>query len=443
MRNVRLQGGSIITRPPFHGPGTVIPLTKQFDLDVGSSGFNRPDLDTTNFTAWTPHWTAELNSVGGTRLWYGSTPPLEYADPPGVWVFTATGGQYGFFDSDMDPVKNDVGIYQSNDNWAPVIEKFNREVYIGDYGSLRKIYQLAAPAGLTNGPVDILSEPADEVVASFPGFRPTSMLEFEGKLYFLLSDPFTLGNAEIWSWDGFILTQEFVLSDPAAAGSAMIEYKSTLIVTVPFWGSFLELKSGTWNTHTPGGLYDASPVANSMAVYRDKLYMMDGLDTVWSWDGTVTVAAYVIAATDAEMGRSGSGTAALPINAFCCVNMNDRLYFTWTDGAVSPNLVSMGCLDLDNEAAYQWKGAWVEGGWIDSVQDEPGFDGACTAIAVYRGRIWLAMGQYPLRNSEVYSHNIQHAPYAGWWQLGISTGAGGLGPLDAVVFPPIFYLRSI
>jgi hypothetical protein len=347
-------------------------------------------------------------------------------------------------------VYNDVGIYQSNDNWAPVIEKFNREVYIGDYGSLRKVYQLQSPPGLNNGPVDILSEPADEVVASFPGFRPTSMLEFEGKLYFVLSDPFTLGNAEIWSWDGFILVQEFVIPDPAASGSAMAEYQSTLIVTVPFWGSFLELKGGVWNTHTPGGLYDSSPLANSMAVYRDKLYIMDGLDSVWSWDGVAAVQEYVIAATDAEMGRPGSAIPALPINAFCCVNMNDRLYFTWTDAAVSPNLVSMGCLDLDNETLYQWKGAWVEGGWIDSVQDEPGFDGAATAMAVYRGRIWLAMGQYPLRNSRMYQHSIQHAPYAGWYLMQNSSGGStAIGPFDNLVglggsgLAPIFYLRSI
>ena len=455
IRNMRLQGGSIITRPPFAGPGTEIPLTKVLDLEVGTGGFERPDLDFRGFTLWTPHWTAELNSVG-TRLWFGSTPPLEYDEIGGTWFFTATGGQYGYIDTDMDPCFNDVGIYQSNDNWAPVIERFNREVYVGDYGSLRKIYQLQAPPGLTDGPVDILTEPADEIIASFPGFRPTSMLEFEGKLYFVLSDPFTLNNAEIWSWDGFQLIQEFVIPDPAAAGSAMAEYKSTLIVTVPFWGSFLEFKSGVWNTITPGGVYDASPVANSMAVYRDKLYMMDGLDRIWSWDGTSPVQEYVIIATDTEMGRGGSGVPALPINALCCVNMNDRLYFTWTDAAVSPNLVSMGCLDLDNESIlptgeYQWKGAWVEGGYIDIVVDEPGFDGACTAMAVYRGRIWLAMGQYPLRNSNMYSHNIQHAPYAGWWLMNASNGATGLGPFDNRTrggpgtggLAPIYYLRSI
>lgn len=169
MRNMRLQGGSIITRPPFAGPGTEIPFTKILDLEVSSGGFERPDLLDRFRTWWTPHWTAELNSVGGTRLWFGSTPPLEYDDLLGQWFFTATGGQYGYIDTDMDPCYNDVGIYQSNDNWAPVIERFNREVYVGDYGSLRKIYQLQAPPGLQHGPVDILTEPADEVIASFPG----------------------------------------------------------------------------------------------------------------------------------------------------------------------------------------------------------------------------------------------------------------------------------
>jgi hypothetical protein len=454
LQNMRLQGGSLITRPPFAGPGTAIPAIRNFNVDTTSSGVYHPDLGFAGLSLWTPHWLGELNSVGGTRLWWGSTPPLTYVDPPGEWQFTATGGEYGFIDTDMDPVYNDVGIYQSNDNWAPVIERFNREVYIGDYGSIRKIYQLQAPPGLTDGPVDILSEPADEVMLSFPGFRPTSMLEFEGKLYFCLSDPFTLGNAEIWSWDGFQAVQEYVLSDPAAAGSAMAEYKSTLIVTVPFWGSFLELKSGTWSVKTPGGGFDASPLANSMAVYRDKLYIMDGLDAIWSWDGTTATKEYTITAGFAEMGRGS--VDALPINAFCCVNFNDTLYFGWTDAAVSPNLVSLGRLDLDNDPAYQWKGAWVNGGYIDTVQDEPGFDGAITAMAVYRGRIWLAAGQYPVRNSQMYSHYVQHAPYAGWWLMDWSIDTSGypfdgLGPFDNRVrggvgsqgLAPIYYLRSI
>jgi hypothetical protein len=133
--------------------------------------------------------------------------------------------------------------------------------------------------------------------------------------------------------------------------------------------------------------------------------------------------------------------------------MNDRLYFTWTDAAVSPNLVSMGCLDLDNDVGFQWQGAWVDGGYIDTVQDEPGFDGACTAMAVYRGRIWLAMGQYPLRNSFMYSHYIQHAPYSGWWLMQGSEGSypvDGFGPFDGAGqglgssgIAPIYYLRSI
>lgn len=455
MRNLRLQGGSIITRPPFAGPGTAIPYVRSLNLGTTSGGTWRPDLGTYAYGPWTPHWTGELNSVGGTRLWWGSTPPLEYDQIEGEWVLTATGAQYGYIDTDMDPVYNDVGIYQSNDNWAPVIEKFNREVYIGDYGSIRKIYQLQAPPGLIDGPVDILSEPADEVILSFPGFRPTSMLEFEGKLYFVLSDPFTLGNAEVWSWDGFQAVKEYTLSgESAAAGSAMAEYKSTLIVTVPFWGSFLELKSGTWTKVTPGGTYDASPMANSLAVYRDKLYMMDGLDSVWSWDGVNCVKAYTIVATASEMGRGGGD--AVVINAFCCVNMNDMLYFTWTDAAVSPNLVSMGRLDLDNAVGSQWKGAWVSGGYIDTVQDEIGFDGAITAMAVYRGRIWLCAGQYPVRNSQMYSHYVQHAPYAGWWQMQDSVNYSGypidgFGPFDNRVrggpgsqgLAPIYYLRSI
>ena len=436
MRNLRLQGGSIITRPDFLGPGTVVPGQPNFNTGT-YTGANRPKMWDQTYDQFAAHWTHELNSVGGTRLWWGATPALWWDDPPGQWVALASGGEFGFFDTDMDPVMNKVGVYQSNDNWAPVIERFNNEVYFGDYSSLRKIYQLAAPPGLFDGPVDILSTPSDEIILSFPGFRPTSMLEYNGKLYMMLSDPFTLGNAEIWSWDGFIGVRELVIPNAAPTGSAMAEYKDTLVVTVNDWGSFVYLDAGGWNTVTPGGLYDSSPFANSMAVYRDNLYIMDGIDSVWVWNGTTCTLGYTITATDAEMGRPGSGIAALVINAFCCVNMNDRLYFGWTDAAVDPSLVCLGMLDLDNGVTYQWLPTFVKDSWIESIV---GSGGAMTAMAVHQGRIWTAIGSYPDEGSNIYSHYIQHAPSAGWWQLNID-----LGPLitNTIGNTPIYYLRSI
>jgi len=438
--NTRIQGGVIVGNPPFKDTGTIVPETLVLDPNTQNLN-NRPPFDDTGSEKWLKHWVGEHNSVGGTRLWWGGEPPLTYVDPD--WIVTNGGAFIGFIDTDADPPFNEVAYYPAGDSWTPSIEKFDREIYMGDFGKLRKLQLIRPPAGVD--PSDILSAPADETIATFPGYRVAALQEFNGKLYFLLTDPFTAAVGEIWSWDGFQVVQEFVTATTAAAGAAAAVYKNQLVFTLAGYGSIIYLDpSAGWTTATLGG-FDSSPFLNSMAQYRDKLYIMDGVDKIHSWDGTTLALEYTITATFGEMGRGSIN--AIPALAFCCAVLADRFYFAWTDVAVTPNLITIGCLDAKTAAASQWIPNYQRTFSITDLGGYPsiGGNGTCTALAPYRGRLWGAFGDFPVGNSQVMTHSIQFAPFDGWFRCdgangpGISFGSGS--PFPGKV--PINFFRSL
>ena len=440
--NCRIQGGGIITAPNYGSRGTMVPIIPRFNPSTGNSN-NRPPFSVTGFDSWAPHWIGEHNAVGGTRLWWGGYPPLSYEGIPPDWVVTDYGARIGFIDTDFDPPFCNVGDYPANDTWTPSIERFNREVYVGDYSKLKKLQLVQVPAG--SDPTFTSAAPADEIISTFPGYRCAVVQEYMGKLYFMLTDPFTSTNGYIYSWDGYVVTQEYAMATPAASGAAAALYKNQLVFTVAGYGSIIYYDPGSgWSTATIGG-FDSSPFQNSMAQYRDKLYIMDGVDTIYSWDGSALALAYTISATGLEMGRGGGGNPAIPALAFCCATLNDRLYFGWTDTEETPNQVTIGCFDAKAAASYRWIPNFQLNYEITTLGGYPteGGDPAITALAQYRGRLWAAIGNYPVGNSLVFTHSAQFAPYDGWFvcdgQNGPSDSFGGV----AQGLFPIYFFKAI
>lgn len=441
--NVRIQGGAIVAHPPYKARGTIVPYAKRLDPNQYDPN-NRPPFALDSIMRWEKHWIDVHNTLGVNRLWWGGYPPFDYTGVPPSWSVVDTGAYIGFIDIDADPPFNRLAYYPANDTWTPCIEKFNREVYVGDYGKLRKILQIIPPAGAQ--PEDILAAPADETIASFPGFRCAVLQEYNGKLYFMLTDPFTLGFGEIWSWDGYVATQEYVMATPGSAGGAAAVYKNQLVFTVAGYGSIVYYDPGTgWSTATLAG-FDSSPFLNSMAQYRDKLYIMDGVDKIYSWDGTDLALAHTIAATDVEMGRAG-GNPALPGLGFCCVSFVDRLFYTWTDLEVDPNLIMLGCFDDKSETGYQWIDTFQHNIYITDLGGYPdtGGNGTCTALAEHMGRLWAAFGNYPTGNSQIWTHSVQFAPYDGWFICNDKNGPGSSFGYNAGISGniPIYYFRSL
>jgi hypothetical protein len=349
LENVRVQGGSIISRPDFIGPGAFIPAITQYNLQITDDPEINPknrvrlQIAAGNIPQWDPQFAAEFNSVGGTRLWWGSTPGMAWQPPPdGLgWVASpTTGAVFGYVDTDSHPVFNTVGRYDSDDNWPPVIEKFNTEIYIGDFGCLRKIFQVQPPAG--QAPVNVLNTPADVIVLAFPGFRATAMIEFQGKLWLVLTDPSGATNGQIWSYDGFVANIEYTMAVSGTTGAAIAVYKNELIVTVAGFGSIIRRNAaGAFSTHTVGG-FDSSPYLNSMAQYRDKLMIMDGVDKIYSWNGTALALEHTIA----PVLNPDSGLVPVVAYAYCCAVLNDIFYYGWTDiNSIIPVAASAGLID--------------------------------------------------------------------------------------------------
>lgn len=377
--NGRYFGGHIVARPPIQVDVGVVPERE---------GYGFTDL------RWAPSFLTEHHSYKGIRVWWGAvttTAPTE----------EIVGGRVGFFDTDWDLDTKEVADCHHSFDFAPPVVRFANFIYLGDYESLRRIYRVE--------PVITPREaPTDEVVASYPGYLTSSLHLHEGKLYFALTDPNGINNGYIYSWDGFQSVLEYSMSVPGHLGTAMTSFRDQLVVTVRDLGSIIYRNAaGTWTTATVGG-FNSSAYANSMAAVKDKLYIANGGDTIYSWDGSSLALAHTI-------------TAGSPEKANVCTAFNGRLYYGWASytgvgGTLGKRAPRLGMFDPDTaDATYKWKDeykTWDEMGW-----------GTPLAICNYRQRILMSIGieityggQF-IHRTEVYTHIVENNPYSTWYNM--------------------------
>lgn len=390
--NGRYVGGQIVARPPVYTSVAAVPLQTGLHLD----------------TVWSPAFVTEHHSYAGLKLWWGAQLPLGSG---------ATGGSFGFVDTDADPEFQELSVYYQADDYAPHLERFANFVYVGGLGSLRRIYRFDTEPDAQ--PSSVATLPTDEVVVSYPGFRTEALYTFDGKLYFVLSDPSGVTNGYIYSWDGFQSVQEVALGTPADEGAAMHSFLGQLVVTVRGQGSInIRASNGTWSTATVGG-FDSSGYFNSMAELKNKLYIMSGDDIIYSWDGSSLAVANTITA----------GTA--PEAANCCVAFGGRLYFMWAELVDTDKRYPwVGVYDPDTvDASYMWFEDYKNFGYATgNVSVSDGHDvagdhpyvasGIPTAMAVYRQRIVGAVSSTLVSPAGTYAnlvtHSVQMNPYSDW-----------------------------
>lgn len=419
--NTRIQGGSIISRPNFSGHGAIIPARQVWNAD--NTAATEMGWALNGYSNWGLHWAKDFNPAGPVRVWFGGD-----------------SGYFGYIDTDYEFMQQSVGVYsQQSTDWGPDFAKYNNEFYIGDYGALRKIYLIQPPPGVH--PASILSAPADEIIATFPGFRVSSMLTHAGKLFFVLSDPLNATNGFVYSWDGQQIVQELALTTPAAFGSTLTTFFDTLVVTINGVASIqVRAANGTWTNPGLGG-FVASRYINSTAVYRSKMYIMSGTDKIFSWDGTTLA----LARTIVVGGRTVDG-------AHCCVVMQGRLHYYWTDRVPNPMQIVQGYLDLDNQAANQWNDVGCAPAGTASFIANPGAAGGvqerniALCCTEYRGRIWLGIGTNnvidPPSASLLYTHSRQYVSWDAWFKVDGSNIEAGLGIPGPGQWAPSQPLRS-
>lgn len=396
--NGRYVGGHIVARPDISAaPVAAVPQRS------GIGGL---------FGSWHPAFLTQQHSYAGIRLWFGARPPS--SGMTGEFV----GGTIGFIDTDWDKEYKDVANYYHPSSFTPIVEKFANFIYVGDYEALRRLYRVDPPVAQA---VEEYEEktPADEIVASYPGFMTTALFRHDNKLFFALADPTGTANGFIYSWDGYGLTQEYNLTVPGTSGVAMYSFRNTLVVTVRGLGSILVRSvTGAWSTATVGG-FDSSGYMNSMAEVGSKLYIANGGDKIYTWDGTTLALAQTIL----------GGTS--PTRCNCLARFNGRLYYLWAEDLGGNSYWPwLGVFDPDTiNSSYKWKDDYKSFGTSDgNVAVVDGHDtggdhpymlrAEPTAMAVYRQRLIVAIQKDHSLPSYTYTtlrtHSVENNPYSDW-----------------------------
>jgi hypothetical protein len=377
--NVRLQGGDIISRPPFQGEGCYIPLLPLYYTGISDPTEN-PPFGVFGVDRWVPHWLGEHNSAAGTRLWLVSETTI-----PNDTV------RIEYLDTDSDKGFQAVAaLPTSGFGFAQSIEKFNNEFYYGDVGGLRKLYLIPSVEGSNSPPVDVTLL-SDEVVVAYPTFRTGALQEHEGKLFFALVGG---GLGEIHNWNGLGVTFEFTMTNSGSDGCVMAVYKDTLVVALREYvgagqGALLVRDAaGGWTTHTLGG-FNPSRYPNSMVEYGDLLYILDSANNIFTWDGSVIALAHTLPLGGGDLN--------------VCAKLSGRLYYAWTD--IANGIIELGYVDQDNPPINKFVDQGTEAGVFSPAVP-------VTAMAQYRGRLWLAFNIFP--SQVVAWHSTQFMPYAGW-----------------------------
>lgn len=414
--NGRYRGGHIAARLPFTtDTGVAVP-------------YNSPLGGTP--TRWLPMSMFEHHSYAGVRLWFGSDMPVQE---------NAEGASFGYIDTDWQPDYQEVAIaYNTVETTAPALGlslvRFANFVYYGDWEAVRRIYRYDPDPAYYGS--QYAKDAADEVVAFFDGMHVSALQVHEGILYMVVTDPSDSTTGAIYSWNGFEVVLEYALSVSGSDGVAIASHMNQLIVTVRGLGSIIYRKvDGTWATATTSG-FESSAYLNSMAPLKDKLYIADGDTKIYSWNGATLALAHTI---------SGSMTAPEELNVLCA--WNGRLYYGWSEFVATVSYYHwrwpwIGVFDPDTvDASYIWKDDYIaphESALTTNIASADGHEvggnhpytyyGIITAMAVYRGRLVLAIAnKYGTteRLTDLYTHDVANCPDSTWYAF----GGGSRGPL--------------
>jgi hypothetical protein len=297
------------------------------------------------------------------------------------------------------------------------VEKYNNEFFFGDYGGLRKLYLVPSREGALQPPVNT-AQLADEVIVSYPDYRTAFLQEHEGRLYFAVVAGPSFG--EIFAWDGLAVVSEFVMISSGGSGCIATTYKDTLVVAVRDYSGvgagalLVRDATGAWSTVALVG-FNPARFPCAIAEYGDLLYILDGVNQIFTWDGTVLALAHTLPVGGASLNA--------------CAKLAGRLYFSWADtvGVLS----ELGFVDQDNILANRF----TDHGTRSGVRSDAL---VATGMAAYRGRLWIA---YIFSSSvRLMWHSQQYVPFDEWQQL---SDAGSFAAATASVSAPISTMRSL
>ncbi len=210
----------------------------------------------------------------------------------------------GFSLNALDPEQNDLisrGTYYSTATTRVVVGVFDGRLYVGVDDTLKAFTLIVPEYG--EELIDVAGAEQAEKIAVFTGFKITCLREFDGKLFIGLDAG--AGASKIATWDGLTVRDgtNGTTADLAAINvpTCFGLWRDQLTVGFAVATNAIKLRvvgdgPGTYTTVAPGAGTVASITHLS---YRDNLYITDGGNKLWKYDGTTLAAERtILLATD-------------------------------------------------------------------------------------------------------------------------------------------------
>lgn len=279
------------------------------------------------------------HSMEALRLWIVTVGCLGGGGSLGATVFS--------YDPEQSPEIQNVGYWFSNADKGMALGTYGGDLYVGDKANLRRFSLVAIPYGQQSS--TIVASPPDALVRSFTGFSISFLCEFDGRLYVGLDAG--AGASKIVSYDGLSFKDDITGID-APVSAAL--WRDFMVVGFAAASGHIRYRAvgaspGTWTTVAAGGVATC-PGNNSMLSYHDKLYLVDGVQTIWSYDGSALTAVRVIATAGVPTGTV-EGVCALAVLGG---QQAGQMFYAYNLAANTGALV--GKFD-DSGSAIQWTDA--------------------------------------------------------------------------------------
>jgi len=286
-------------------------------------------------------------------------------DPLRMWIVVfgcfggAQGGTVFLFDPEQEPQLQAYVQYISDADRRIAIAVFDGRLYMGEGSNLRAVTITRAPYGV---PLDQISTTFDTSIFSFPGFRISSLQEFDGKLFIALDGG--AGLSKIAVWDGLSVSDGVTVPFDITGINPVTRFgiwRNKLVAGFGTATAHIRVRDagavpGTWTTVASAGV--AAQEAPSMVSFKDILYLANGGTDIFAYNGTTLVSVRNIAAA----GGVGGGINSVAV-------FNNDLYYAWND--VGTVHAMLGRYDPNSgPGSIEWQDSWKD----FTAQTNPGHD---------------------------------------------------------------------
>jgi len=197
-------------------------------------------------------------------------------------VSTTVGRSILWYDPDFNASVQRM-LYYDQTTASAVIGYYDGALYMGVDAWLKKIYRVEPPVGTE--PIQVTGIHQDTNIANLTGYKITALYGWEGYLFIAAEDTSTPGSSKIFAYDGVTVHEDLTGIDPV---TYITPWRDKLVFGFGSSTNHIRLRSkgapaGTYTTVAPG----AGTVATvQMVDHQGTLYIADGGDDVWSYDGS-------------------------------------------------------------------------------------------------------------------------------------------------------------